>query len=181
MTADLAQACADLAAWLPAAAELITQPDTQPLEGRTQPGSQPPWNTQVANVLTDIHAMVRELEQDIAYQVTGRYRIRGGSDVNTVKAIDAISSLAEALPEADASQVTRIISRHVTMICQLPAVDLEERARIIPAPCPRCDRAKLLFYERSRRVGCPACRRRGLMVEGTVSDGCVQWEDGEIT
>ena len=36
---ELTQACADLRAWLPEAAVLITQPDTQPAIGRTAPHS----------------------------------------------------------------------------------------------------------------------------------------------
>jgi hypothetical protein len=43
---DLTEACADLQAWLPVAAALITQPDTQPAIGHTQPHSKPPWNAE---------------------------------------------------------------------------------------------------------------------------------------
>ena len=179
MTA-LAEACADLEQWLTVARELITQPDTQPAAGRTAPSSTPPWNAQAANALLDAHAMARELEQNIRYQVTGTYQTRGGSDLNTARALAAISNLAEAIGPHEAGAYARLVERHVTTVMRLPAVDLEERSRIIPVACPRCGAAKLLLYERSGRIGCPACERRGWMV-ATVSDGCVQWEDGEIT
>jgi hypothetical protein len=130
--------------------------------------------------MMDIHAMARELETNLRYHVTGRYYNRGGSDRNTARALTAICNLAEACEQAVADDTARIITRHITIVMQLPAIDLEERARIMPTPCPRCDAAKLLFYERSGRVACPVCKRCGWMT-ATVSDGCVQWEDGEIT
>lgn len=181
MTADVVQACADLAAWLHPTRELITQPDTQPCEGRTQPGSAFPGNTSAFYLVTDIWALAREIEQDFTYRVAGTTRHRGGSEANTVKALQAIARLAEAVDQDTAGLAARQLNGKVTECLQQPAVDLEERARIVPAACPRCDRAKLLIYERSGRVGCPACRRRGWMVPGTVSAGMVQWEDGEIT
>ena len=180
MTPTLTEACPDLQAWLPILADLITEPDTQPSIGRTQPGSAFPGNAAVFNVATDVHAMVRELEQDLRYAVSGTFIPRGGSDANTFRALDAICRLAEAVSAAEADQAAKLVSRHITIIMQLPAIDLGERARILPAPCPRCDRAKLLFYERSGRIACPGCQRRGFIF-ADVSDGCVQWEDGTIT
>ena len=180
MTA-LAEARADLIAWLPVAAALITEPDTQPHVGRTQPGSKPPWNSAVAYVLTDIHAAVRELEQDFRYQVTGTVMMRGGSDGNTIAAINAVGKLAAALDHAMADHAARLLNRYVTAVMQLPAVDLEERCRQVPAPCPRCQRRMLRVYERSGRVACLGCATRGQMMPGTVSDGYIEWQDGTLT
>ncbi len=180
MTA-LAEACADLAAWLPHARQLITQPDTTGHAGHTKPGSKPPWNAQVANVLLDPHAGVRELEQDLLYQVSGRIRVRGGSDRNTVLAIEAIGRLAAAVDEAVADDAARQLNRYVTAIMQLPAVDLEERCRKVAVPCPRCDRCMLRIFERSGRVACLGCFSKGLMMAGTVSDGYIEWQDGTLT
>jgi hypothetical protein len=182
---DLTEACADLRAWLPVAAALITQPDTQPAIGRTQPGSKPPWNTAVACVVTDIHAGVRELEQDFRYQVTGRYATRGGSDANTAAAIDAICRLAEALDQAMADQATRLLNRYITQVMMLPAIDLEQRWRTVPGPCPRCTRPMLRYREgdhmQPAQLACLGCARKARMMPGTVSDGIVEWEDGTIT
>jgi hypothetical protein len=182
---DLTEACADLQAWLPVAAALITQPDTQPAIGRTQPGSQPPWNTAVANILTDIHAGVRDLEQDFRYQVTGTTATRGGSDGNTLAAIDAITRLAEALTRDHASHAAWLFDQYITQIRQLPSVDLERPWRTIPGPCARCIRPMLRYQESGHgqpaRLRCLGCCRQARIVEGTVSDGCVEWEDGTIT
>jgi len=173
----LAEARADLQAWLPVAAALITQPDTQPSIGRTQPGSKPPWNPAVAYVLTDIHAGVREVEQDFRYAVTGTMVTRGGSDGNTAAAIDAICRLAEALDHTRTEQAKRLFDQFTTMICQLPAVDLEESPQKRKADCPFCEREMLRVYPRSGRVACLGCAARGHMVPGTLSDGYVLWED----
>jgi len=140
-----------------------------------------PGNTAVFYVLTDIHAAVRELEQDFRYQVTGTVTVRGGSDGNTVAAINAVCNLAAALDHAMADHAARILNRYVTAVMQLPAVDLEERCRQVPAPCPRCQRRMLRVYERSGRVACLGCATRGRMMPGTVSDGYIEWEDGTIT
>jgi len=181
----LTQVGDDLQAWLSVLEDLITEPDTQPAMGRTQPGSKPPWNTAVACVVTDIHAGVRELEQDFRYHVTGTYATRGGSDGNTAAAIDAIGRLAGALDQAHADQAARLLSRYVTMAMQLPAVDLEQRWRTIPGPCPRCTRPMLRYREgdhmQPAQLACLGCMRKARMMPGTVSDGIVEWEDGTIT
>ncbi len=61
MTA-LADACAELAAWLPAAEALITAPDAQGSAGRGQPSSRPPWNAAAAMALLDAAEGARQLE-----------------------------------------------------------------------------------------------------------------------
>jgi hypothetical protein len=183
----LPEVCADLKPLLPVLEDLVTQPDTQPMPGRTQPGSRPPWNTAVANILFIIHAGVRELEQDFRYQVTGTMTLRGGSDVNTIRAIDAVCRLAEALDQAYADMAARLFTRYVTAAMQLPAIDLEERCRIVIVPdgseraCPDCTRRMLRVFERSGRVACLGCEKRGQMMPGMVSDGYIEWEDGTIT
>jgi hypothetical protein len=177
----LTEVCPDLQAWLSVLGELITEPDTQPTIGRTAPGSTPPWNTAAANAMMDIHALVRELEQNLRYQVTGTLIVRGGSHGNTVAALETIPRLAEAVPRDVAEQHAHLISRQITIVMQLPAIDLEERWRPVPAPCPRCQRPMLRACLRDGRVGCLGCTHRGQMMPGTVSDGYIQWDDGELT
>jgi len=175
----LDEACADLTAWLPHAAALITQPDTDGHPGHTKPGSNPPWNSAVANALLDTHAGVRELEQNLRYAVTGRIMVRGGSDTNTIRAIEAVGRLAEAVDQALADDAARQLNSFITGILQLRAIDLEEVPRILL--CPRCDREMLRVWEATGRVACFGCMIGGWMMPGTVSTGYVQWEDGEIS
>jgi hypothetical protein len=177
----LAEACADLTAWLPHARALITEPDTTPAEGHAQPGSRPPWNTAAANACLDIHAAARQLEQDLRHAVTGTHLERGGSDANTALALAAIHDLAEAIGPAEAGDVARMVGGWLTAILMLPAVDLEEPWRPVPAPCPRCTRPMLRARPRSTgQVACLGCSARGRMRPGTISAGYIEWDDGEI-
>lgn len=171
----LAEACTDLIAWLPHAQALIAEPDTQPTAGRTQPGSKPPWNSQAANIRLDIHAGARELEQNLRYRVSGTLTERGGSDTNTVLALEAAARLAEAVDHAIADAAARLVAGWITVMMQLPAIDLEDPPRRLPAQCPRCDRGMLRAFMRDGRVACLGCGARGQMRPGTLSEGFVEW------
>lgn len=175
---DLSQACADLMAWLPAIAALTAVPDTTITPGRRQPVSAPPWNAAAAMTMMDIHAGVRALERDLRLAVTGSALERGGSTLNTFRAIEAVGRLADGTAAADA---VAIIDGWVTAIMTLPAIDLEERVRRLRVPCPRCGRRMLRLAERSGRVACLGCAARGQLRPGTVSNGIIEWADGVIT
>lgn len=187
---DLAQACADLAAWLPHAEDLVTEPDADGSTGRSAPASRPPWNAAAANAVFDVHAGVRELEQTMRYLVTGTLIRRGGSDAATAAALAAIPALAEALPAAAATAAARQVERWVTEILQLPAIDQEDRPVRVMAPCPYCRMAMLRVYPRSGRVTClryGACAdsdgRHPIGDIGRGIDGTprVLWHDGLVT
>ena len=181
----LDEACADLAAWYPVARNLITQPDTQPGTGRDKPGSRPPWNNHVALTLFDIDAGIRELEQEFRQQVTGRpahqCRRPGWSDRNTLRAIDAVRKLSGALGKTAEDRASAYLDACIAQILRFPAVGLEEPPQQRPVPCPRCRRLMLRFFQLTGKVCCLGCGRRGQMMPGTVSDGYVEWEDGELT
>ena len=202
MTA-LAEACADLKPLLPILEELITEPDTQARAGHTKPGSRIPGNSGVLAIIGDVHNAARTLEIAIAFTVTGRIRPRrGGSDANTVKALDTVSRLSEALPACpprerdpatgrvrpcpcETCHHVRQVSGLVTAALCQPAIDLEQPWRKIPGPCPRCGRAMLRYRERDRpllpEVACLGCMKNGRMMPGTVSDGYIEWQDGTLT
>jgi hypothetical protein len=183
---DLAQSCADLAAWLHPARELIVRPDIRPVPGRPAPGSKPPWNAEAANLLFAIHAGLRDIEQQFRYDVTGRpahlCRRQGTwTDQRTVRVLQAITRLSDAAEPGHVAEAARQISGWVASAMQLPAVDLEEKWRALPSPCPRCRRRMLRACVRNGKVACLGCVRRGRIMPGTVSDGYVEWEDGTIT
>src|SRR5260221_378453 len=89
--------------------------------------------------------------------------------------------IAEACDRDTVASATHLTNGRVTAIMQLPAVDLEERPRKHPGLCTQCGRCMLATYPRSGRVACLGCGLKGQIMPGTVSDGCVQWEDGTIT
>lgn len=190
MTA-LADAVADLRPLIPIARELLHEPDTQPHAGHAQPESAPPWNSAAANALFDVHAAVRELEQDLRYQVTGSLQTRGGSDANTDAALDAICSLGEAASGDGAGQAAKVLARLADAILMLPAVDLEERPQRVRASCPYCARSMLRVLPRSGEVTClgfGSCadsdgRHPRGMVGRSRLDGAplIEWADGLVT
>lgn len=190
MTADLAQACTDLAAWLHPIRELITQPDTQPTPGREKPASKPPWNTAPASLYFDIHAGLRDIEQQFRYDATRpsrttRRRTGTWTDQRTLHVIQSINRLAPAAEPEHVDHAVRQINGWIIAAMQLPAVDLEQPWRKIPGPCPRCTRAMLRYrkrdYGQPAQLACLSCMRHASIVEGKLSDGCVEWDDGEIT
>jgi hypothetical protein len=177
----LAEACADLRPLLPVARALLAAPDAQGSAGHAQPASAPPWNQAAANAVMDIHAAVREIEREFRAQVTGRLAERGGSEANTRAALDAICRFAGSVTDGAAADAAIVLARLADAVLMLPAVDLEERPRRLPGICPQCDRCMIRTWLRDGNVACLGCGLRGFMRHGTVSDGCIEWEDGAIT
>jgi len=190
----LPEACADLAGWLPAAAALLAEPDAGDTTAGGGPAtaSRPPWNSEVAAALYDAHEGVRRLEASLRLAVTGRAgRRRGGSDGNTLAALDAIGSLGEAVGTGAASVAARLLGRWTTAWEQLPAVDLTETPRKVTARCPYCDFPMMRVFPRSGRVTClrfgncedsdgnhPVGHLRASRLDGSA---CVEWADGLVT
>lgn len=192
MTDSLAASCAELAAWLPAAAALTARPDTDGTAGSGQPGSAPPWNTPAAYALTDAAEGLRRLEASMRRDVTGRTgRRRGGSGANTMAALKAIEALGHGVPADDAAAAARIVGRWSRKIRELPAVDDAEPWRRISATCPYCGFSMLRVQARSGRV---ACLRGGcacldgdgrppvghLDVSPLTGDPLIRWQDGLV-
>jgi hypothetical protein len=176
----LDEARRDLEAWLPIAAALIAQPDTQPSIGRTKPGSKPPWNSEVAAVLHETIGVLADIHLELAHAVHGRY-LWDPAYRHAGRTLTAITRLAEACDQELVRQSADTITRRVTAIMQLPAVDLEEKPRRREGPCPECGRAMLRILPRSGRIGCLGCGLKGQVMPGTVSDGYIEWDDGELT
>lgn len=175
---SLSEACADLAAWLPAATELLAEPDADGAHGGGKPGSAPPWNSAAAAAWSTAHALIRDTEQIFAQAVTGRARPRRGwSDRNTARALEAIEKLGCAMPQEHSQdgkpcrceycRAVGGLTACVTQILQLPAIDEAERPRKAPTPCPYCGFSMLSIYARAGKIVC----KRGY-------DGICQDADG---
>lgn len=196
MTA-LQECCAELARWLPAAQALITEPDSDGTRSRGQPTSRPPWNPTAATAVLDAHEGTRRLEASLRMAVTGHPGPRrGGSGGNTRAAITAISQLGYAVSVDGQRLAATIITRWVTTIQQLPAVDeipRWERLRHGPGglspSCPFCGCYSLRVAVRSGVVVCvlPGCtdrdgnRPQARMELGAVSaEPSLVWQDGTV-
>lgn len=189
----LAEACAELATRLPQAAQLITEPDTQPSAARSKPGSAPPWNAQAANAYFDAHAMVRDTERLLRFLVTGGSgQSRPWTDAALRRSLSAIERLGTAVPQADADRAARALTAAATVILQLPAIDEAERPMRVRSACPYCHFAMLRVFPRSGRVAClramAGCTDSdGQPPEGTLGrsqlDGTprITWKDGLVT
>src|SRR5258706_3966288 len=148
---DLDKEIADLTAWLPVAAALIGQPDTQPPAGRTKPGSTPPWNAEAAGVIHETIGTLADIHLEMAHAVHGRY-LWDPAYRHAARTLLAISRLAAACDHDTVTTAARLINGPVTAIMQLPAVDLEERPRRREGICIHCGRAMLRMYPHSGRV-----------------------------
>ena len=190
---QLSEACDDLTAWLPRAAELIHQPDTDGTTSGGKPRSMPPGNPAAIAVFYDAHAMIRDTLALFQFLVTGSVgQPISWSDASTYKALQVIEKLGDAVPTLQARRSARDLGRCVTAIRQLPAIDeVEHSRRFTGAECPYCGFAMLQVYPRSGSV---ACLRFGVCFDadgnhpsGQVStnevDGspCIAWSDGLVT
>jgi hypothetical protein len=186
----LDQSCADLAAWLPVAQALTSEPDTDGTTGGGKPGSSPPWNPAAASAAMDAHAGVRHTELTMRTEAGLPARRRGGSDANTMAAITAIVALSNAVPDAAMAQAARDLDRLIRQIQELPAVDEAEPWRRVPARCPYCGFSMLRVQARAGKVTClryGTCRDSnghhpvGVMdVSRLTGDPLIRWADGLV-
>jgi len=191
VTADLDDACSDLAQWLPQAAALTASPDTAPGPGtRTAPGSHPPWNTEVAGLVYEIQAGLGDVAAGFRQTVTGTLTPRPPYRA-TGTVLRAISSLGTAVSSDQAQAAARQLGNWITAITQLPAIDVEERPRKIRSACPFCGIGMLRLLPRSGRVTClryGACTdSNGGHPEGVLAVSAINgeprifWKDGKTT
>lgn len=69
--------------------------------------SQPPWHAPVANAITDLHALAREMEAWLRLSQGLPKRERGGSSENTKKALENVVRLSEAAQDGTVKGHTR--------------------------------------------------------------------------
>ncbi len=193
MTADLSGSCADLARWLPVAAALMAEPDiedgTDAMPGVPSPYSRPPWNPAAANAALDAHEGLRRLEASLRLAVNGHPGPRrGGSTVNTFRALDAIGDLGAGVTAGAAARAARYLDGLTRPVEQLPAVDRAERPQRLTFPCPYCKIGMLRAFPRAGIVTClpyGACwdgngqHPKGMMEVGRLGPQ-VRWADGLV-
>jgi hypothetical protein len=132
--------------------------------GRITQGALASWNTQVAMLVLEVHAGIRELEANLKYAVSGHVRERGGSDANTARAIASVVALAAAAGDYELRSVLRQVEAwgwrarlalgHSEPLQQLPRQPGQSAAR-----CPWCGKATLRMKPVIGLVKCinPAC------------------------
>ena len=166
---DLDDAAAEVAGYLPMLEDLLTHPPDggQPqVSGTGSTTSSPPWNPAPASVLLGIHEGVRRLETSMLREAGLPARRRGGSDVNTARALQAITGLGVAVPAAGSAAAARILYRWAGQAARLPGIDEAPRWRPVrrtggglPPRCPYCGTYSLRVAQASGAVACflPGC------------------------
>ena len=189
MTAALRDACADLAAWLPAGAALIAEQDADGTSAHGKPGSRPPWNAAAANAVYDAHAGLRRHHAMLHAEVTGQPLTHVASAAHATGGhIRAIVALGVNASHASAQDTARAVTGWVIAIQQLPAVDEAERfIRVHGAECPYCHMPMLRLGARSGRVAClrfGSCydsngeHPSGFVSHSVSGDAFIAWNDG---
>jgi hypothetical protein len=158
--------------------------------------SQPPWHAPVANAITDLHAMAREMEAWLRLSQGLPRRDRGGSSENTRRALENVVRLSEAAQDGTVRGHRRDMDRwnrqakaalgQAEMPKKLPRQPGEaERA------CPFCKKHTLrmtpLGLKKDEQIKCidPSCeddegRRPTAQVEYFQGELILRWMDGVI-
>ncbi|MCK2214269.1 hypothetical protein MF672_010770 [Actinomadura sp. ATCC 31491] len=160
-------------------------------------GSPAPWHPEAGPLLYTISEEARRLEASLRREVTGHTgERRGGSDANTVAALDAIVALSYGVPEASARRAGAIVSRWIRSARQVTAVGLEARPTRIPVPpgqpqppCPYCNTFSLRVLPHDRAIWCingdctdlAGRRPRGRLGYDHLGDPMIVWDDGHIS
>lgn len=154
--------------------------------------SQPPWYAPIAHSHLELHALSRKLEREMRAELGFSRRTRGGSDVNTRKALEAVCRLAESCDDF----MVRLSVRELEKWSRRASIALEEaevpkrlpRSPGTPEPkCPFCGNHTLRSLSLEGEIYCikPDCRdenrkkpRARLEFSAHVGDFVLVWQDG---
>ena len=156
--------------------------------------SSPPWNASAANLIMDLHSQAREAEALLRLTLHLPSRPRGGSDGNTLKALEGIVRLSEGADDGSVRANTRWLdswSRRASI-----ALGETEAPRRIPQQpgspvpsCPWCKRDTLRSFPLHGIIKCVdiSCkdtegRRPSAKMEFStvMNDWTLVWMDQEV-
>lgn len=160
---------------------------------RTRVTAAPPWHARAALLVMDLHALAREHEKIFIFAVSGNAKVRGGSDLNTHYALEALPRLAETVEDR---HVWRTVFKLEQWVHRSEEVlGLVEPLRHLPTPpgeseprCPWCGYLTLRWQMSIARIRCvnPSCtvddyhdRRPAGYLEMDFNTGVTQitWDD----
>lgn len=156
---------------LPHIRQLLPEPNGRPQTGtigRHSPASSEPWQGQAAAVYWMIHFGARRLEEQLrdALDFLPRDTPRGGSEANTIAALEQIARYAAAIPLDHLAATVRALDAWVNAVDRLDDADGAEEWRPLPRtpgqliPCPYCRTLALRMNLARETVRCfnPPCR-----------------------
>ena len=141
------EACAQLARMVPWLARLTPVPDetafAAPGMTARPPAAPLPGNAAAIYALTSIHATARQLEGVLKYAAGARrpgpLAVRGGSDPNTLEALDAITALIGIAGDDLYRMVIAELEQRLEEARQVRAIDEAEQWRPVRSrACPYC-------------------------------------------
>ncbi len=172
---------------------IASQPSQLPSWGSNgKPASRPPWFSAAAHLFFELHRDARLEERRMRLILALPIRERGSSDVNTLKALEVITSLAEAAGTEPAKAAAEWLERWHGRAARVlgdasPVMRLPRQPGEKERPCPFCRCLTLRFWSLEGRVRCinPAClddegRRPSAMIEYSSFTGSLElvWHDG---
>lgn len=151
------------------------------------------WNAQAAMLLLEVHSGIRDLETNLRYSVTGRVRVRGGSDRNTETCLRVLPNLCAGCDYAAVQLACKKLESWIWR-ARLVLGDAEPFSRLPRLPgqgdprCPFCATpGSLRVRHATGSVVClkPACKdSNGDRPQGKVEVGqfslepIIAWADG---
>lgn len=154
--------------------------------------SQPPWYAPIANSHLDLHAISRKLERELRIELGLPQRHRGGSGVNTRKALEAACRLAESADDF----IVRLSTKELEKWSRRASIALEDteiprrlpRAPGMPEPkCPFCENHTLRSKPLDGEIYCvnPKCKDENgkkpkavMEYSKIAADWVMVWQDG---
>lgn len=154
-------------------------------------GSKPPWNSQAAHLVMDLHAKAREFEASFSYQACGTYPNRGVSSRNTWLALYRLTDLMEAVGDREVVFVLtglRIWNGQAEVVLGQaePIRRLPREFGSTEQVCPWCQYKTLRCYASTGSVFCinPGCQdadggKPKAVIDVDVSGALtLVWQDG---
>lgn len=154
--------------------------------------SQPPWNAQAAGLIVELHAWVRRTERLWRDSAGLPVRYRGGSNRNTLKGLEALSGLSEALDD----ELVREDRAWLTSWCRRAQIILGEKEAVKRLPrnigereakCPWCKRSTLRQRSLEGMIFCidPRCKDEDgkhpqAYLECFKGEWVLRWMDGVL-
>jgi hypothetical protein len=155
--------------------------------------SPPPWNSNAANAILDLHAWSRNAEINLRCELGLPIRYRGGSSANTKCALDSIVKLSEATEDRHVhtckSWLNGWCRKGEIILGTQEAAKRLPREKGQPEPsCPWCERKTLRELALEGQIFCcdPTCKdndgkRPKARLEYFHGEMVLRWQDGVIS
>lgn len=155
-----------------------------------------PWYSRAAYLILDLHAQAREMESVLRLIAGQPVRDRGGSNINTYKALESVVALSWAVDDGKVQECKTWLEGWEGK-ARIALGEADEPRRLPRHPgqpdpsCPYCSQRTLRFWALERLVRCinPSCyideehKKRAIArmeFSGIVGDFVLVWSDNSV-